>query len=70
MTNVEVLRRVLRDFATVQEAARLVGCGRSTVRRAVDAGRLEGLHVPDLGRLVVRDDLARWASGRSAARAA
>lgn len=61
---VEALQDVADGLVPVAVAARLAHVGRMTVRRAVDAGELDGVRVPGGPRLVVRADVDRWAAAR------
>lgn len=55
------LDELLTRFVSVSQAARLAGLHPATVRRAVDAGRLDGARGP-AGRLVLRDAISTWAA--------
>lgn len=57
------LGELLPRFVSVVQAARLAGVHPATVRRAVDAGRLDGARGPGgVGRLVLRDAISTWAA--------
>ncbi len=57
------LGELLTRFVSVTQAARLAGLHPATVRRAVDAGRLDGARGPGgVGRLVLRRAVEPWAA--------
>lgn len=61
------LGELLSRFVSVTEAAELAGVHPATVRRAVDAGELDGARgvARQGGRLVLRASIEAWAAGRS-----
>lgn len=68
MSDLDPIRRVLSDLVTIDQAARLAHVHPATIRRAFDAGQLDGLRWPALGRLVLRESAERWAEERNTGR--
>jgi len=66
--DLEGIRRTLAELVTVEQAAGLAACHGATVRRAFDAGAIEGVRSPALGRLILRESALRWASDRNEGR--
>lgn len=56
---------ILADVLRLIDAARMAGCSTDTVRRAFDAGELDGVRVPGVGRLVRRESVEAWARRRA-----
>jgi excisionase family DNA binding protein len=56
---------MLTEWLSIQQAADVAGCGRTTVHEALVAGELDCV-VTCLGRLVHESDVKEWAAARHA----